>query len=70
MRSDDFRVISHSWRSNELNAQILNLTDWHQLQVSMTAVFLSKSNEVQYWALKHPDTRPNFHHFESYQIQI
>lgn len=70
MRSDDFRVISHSWRNNEFKAQILNLTDWHRLQVSLTAVFLSKANQVQYWAVNHADTQPNFHHFGSYQIQI
>lgn len=37
-----------------------------ELLASFTSVLKDKSKNLSYWAIKHADTRPNFHHFDSF----
>ncbi len=41
------------------------LQNTHELKISTTAV-ISTDKGLSYWAIKHMDDRPNFHHPESY----
>ena len=34
--------------------------------IGLTAVVETQQNEHSYWALKHPETQPNFHHRDGY----
>lgn len=41
-----------------------------QLSVGLTSVIKDKSGINSYWALAHADTRPNFHHFDSFKYKF
>jgi hypothetical protein len=40
--------------------------DINKLRFSMTSVIKDKNSKLSYWALTHKDSRPNFHHFDSF----
>lgn len=70
LRSDDFRIQNIKWRNGEFQAQILNQTNWFEMEVALTAVLLDRSGQTHYLSLFHPEQKPNFHHFKSYQFKI
>ncbi|MBP9682586.1 MAG: hypothetical protein KBD76_14355 [Bacteriovorax sp.] len=39
----------------------------HTLCAGLTSVIQDKKGQMSYWALDHLDTRPNFHHFDSFK---
>ena len=41
-----------------------------ELECSLTSVIKEKSERLSYWALHHADTRPNFHHFDSFKYKF
>ena len=41
-----------------------------ELSVGITSVIKEKSGSLSYWALNHSDTRPNFHHFDSFKYKF
>lgn len=41
-----------------------------QLSVGLTSVIKDRSGINSYWALAHADTRPNFHHFDSFKYKF
>lgn len=44
--------------------------DKSQLSAGITSVIKDKSGSLSYWALTHADTRPNFHHFDSFKYKF
>ena len=42
----------------------------NSLDVGITSVIKDKSNKLSYWALSHADSRPNFHHFDSFKYKF
>lgn len=42
----------------------------NSLEAGITAVIKDKSNHMSYWALSHADSRPNFHHFDSFKYKF
>lgn len=40
------------------------------LSAGITSVIKEKSGKMSYWALSHNDTRPNFHHFDSFKYKF
>ncbi|MFA6238695.1 MAG: hypothetical protein WC635_15275 [Bacteriovorax sp.] len=42
----------------------------HSLSVGITAVIKEKTGALSYWALSHADSRPNFHHFDSFKYKF
>jgi hypothetical protein len=66
LRSEAFGLEEWSWRSQVLRVTLVNKTPVTNWSVSMTAVLQNLNQEVQYWALKHADEKPNFHHFDSF----
>src|SRR6185295_5489425 len=63
VQSSDFRL--------ELRA-VVNLDDLPELRdsthldVALAAVIESADGRLSYWALRHPDAKPNFHHTDSF----
>ena len=41
-----------------------------ELEAGMTCVIKEKTGTMSYWALSHADTRPNFHHFDSFKYKF
>ena len=41
-----------------------------ELSAGITSVIKEKSGRISYWALSHEDTRPNFHHFDSFKYKF
>lgn len=41
-----------------------------QLSAGITCVIKDKAGLMSYWALSHADTRPNFHHFDSFKYKF
>lgn len=41
-----------------------------QMNLGLTSVLESVSGELSYWALEHLDTKPNFHHGNSFTFQL
>jgi hypothetical protein len=41
-----------------------------KLSAGITSVIKEKSKAMSYWALAHTDTRPNFHHFDSFKYKF
>lgn len=70
IRSDDFRLQNIKWRNKEFQAQILNQTDWFEMEVALTAVLQARSGDLFYMSLKHPDGKPDFHHADNFQFKI
>lgn len=53
--------------NNELRASFrLPGTDFKKIKVSFCSVVVLRDAGVTYWSVKHADTKPNFHHFESF----
>lgn len=50
-------------KKQELPEAFLNA---QELKFSFNAVIKLKNNECEYWALKHSDSKPNFHQFDSF----
>ncbi|MDO9181573.1 MAG: hypothetical protein Q7U04_04155 [Bacteriovorax sp.] len=40
------------------------------LHAGITSVIKDKKGTLSYWALSHADTRPNFHHFDSFKYKF
>ena len=40
------------------------------LAAGITSVIKEKNGRISYWALSHEDTRPNFHHFDSFKYKF
>jgi hypothetical protein len=63
VQSSDFRL--------ELRA-VVNLEDLPELRdsthldVALAAVIESADGRLSYWALRHPEEKPNFHHTDSF----
>ena len=58
---------------NQLQVEAtLNLTDLPLLNfnknwlIGLSAVIKTKHNDLSYWAIKHPEAQPNFHHRDGY----
>ncbi len=58
---------------NQLQVEAtLNLTDLPLLNlnknclIGLSAVIETKQNDLSYWAIKHPEAQPNFHHRDGY----
>lgn len=41
-----------------------------QLSVGLTSVIKEKTGRLSYWALSHADSKPNFHHFDSFKYKF
>lgn len=41
-----------------------------ELSAGITSVIQDKNKKLSYWALSHEDTRPNFHHFDSFKYKF
>ena len=41
-----------------------------KLAAGITSVLKEKNGNLSYWALSHNDTRPNFHHFDSFKYKF
>lgn len=41
-----------------------------ELSAGITSVIKDTSGSMSYWALSHADTRPNFHHFDSFKYKF
>lgn len=41
-----------------------------EMLAGITTVIKDKNSKVSYWALSHNDTRPNFHHFDSFKCKF
>jgi hypothetical protein len=41
-----------------------------ELSMGLTSVIKDKLGRMSYWALDHKDTRPNFHHFDSFKYKF
>lgn len=41
-----------------------------ELCAGITSVIKEKTGSMSYWALSHADTRPNFHHFDSFKYKF
>ncbi len=39
-----------------------------QTNAAISSVIKEKSGTLSYWAITHPDVRPNFHHFDSFKL--
>lgn len=70
LRSDDFRIQNIKWRNGEFQAQILNQTNWYDMEVALSAVLVERSGKIHYFSMFHPDQKPNFHHQKSFQFKI
>jgi hypothetical protein len=56
--------------SNSLKVQFrLAGLDLKKVKVSICAVIVLKDIGTTYWSTKHADTKPNFHHFDSFFIE-
>lgn len=66
MRSEAFGLQNLKWHSGKLIAVLQNRTKQTDWQISLTAVLQPRVGQNSYWALKHADHQPNFHHFESF----
>jgi hypothetical protein len=53
----------------EMDATI-PLRDEARLSVAVSAVVESRSGALSYWALKHPAGKPDFHHPDSFALQL
>jgi hypothetical protein len=55
-----------------LTAQINVPTDWagHDLSIALCAVVRETSNAVSYWALTHPENKPDFHDQACFTLQL
>lgn len=42
----------------------------NEMSVGISTVLKMKNAEVTYWALSHEDSKPNFHHFESFKYKF
>ena len=58
---------------NQLQVDVtLDLTDlslsndYKNCLIGLTAVIESKQNDLSYWAIKHPEAQPNFHHRDGF----
>ncbi|MBS1209628.1 MAG: hypothetical protein H6R19_2026 [Proteobacteria bacterium] len=45
-------------------------TDTHDLHIGLTAVIEDVDATLSYWALAHPDTRPDFHRREAFCLRV
>lgn len=43
--------------------------NFQQVKISLCAVVVTKTLGTTYWSFKHADSKPNFHHFESFIIE-
>ncbi len=41
-----------------------------RMQLGISAVLEDLQGDLSYWALAHPDNKPNFHHFDSFLINL
>jgi hypothetical protein len=41
-----------------------------ELSAGITSVIKDQEGTISYWALSHADTRPNFHHFDSFKYKF
>lgn len=44
----------------------LDYQDVNELKIGCSSIIKSTTSEKKYWALRHCDERPNFHHFDSF----
>lgn len=42
----------------------------NQMSVGISSVIENKDGQISYWALEHCDSRPNFHHFDSFVVKL
>ncbi len=42
----------------------------NELQAGITSVIKEKNGPISYWALSHNDSKPNFHHFDSFKYKF
>lgn len=42
----------------------------NKMSAGITSVIKTKESSLSYWALSHEDTRPNFHHFDSFKCKF
>lgn len=42
----------------------------NKLEAAITCVIKDRKDNLSYWALAHCDTRPNFHHFDSFKYKF
>lgn len=54
----------------EIDTSQLTPDFWNEsnMEFGLTSVIEDKQNNISYWAIKHLDTKPNFHNFESFEI--
>jgi hypothetical protein len=47
-----------------------NFNTLNKMSAGISAVLKLKNNENSYWALSHEDSKPNFHHFDSFKYKF
>lgn len=63
-------VVDFQFKENLLRAKVkFNKMEFKKLKVSLCAVLNVKEVGNTYWSFKHADTKPNFHHFDSFVIE-
>jgi hypothetical protein len=82
---DDYRVSGGDGASSDpviqtesdegqftLSASVILPDGWrvHDLLVGVSAVILTKSGEISYWAAAHPPGKPDFHHRDCFALQL
>jgi hypothetical protein len=65
-------VVRRSPHRLELEAQIDRdvLTQHRSLRLGLSAVVEDAGGALSYWALQHPPGKPDFHHVDSFALQL
>jgi len=62
-------VVRHGARRLELAASV-PFSDKGKLQIGLSAVIEEANGALSYWALKHPPGKPDFHHADTFAVQL
>jgi hypothetical protein len=54
----------------QLDLEPLSLPDGGTVRLGVTAVIEDRAGQLSYWALKHPAEKPDFHHADSFVIDL
>ena len=46
------------------------VTEANTMSIGISSVIKMKNGDMTYWALSHEDSKPNFHHFDSFKYKF
>ncbi|NNC71903.1 MAG: DOMON-like domain-containing protein [Sphingomonadaceae bacterium] len=75
-RVDDIRLIQANWRVRERHAELHALLQLPRTyrdmnwELGLAAVIEERNGNKSYWALSHPTDKPDFHHPDSFTLEL